>query len=198
MPLDKLLGGSGYLNTPCIIHFSSRISNVSVNSLINFLLITMSFLSQSANVGFYCLQLRTLTGTYITWGTMEVIERWVWNPEVSELLFLYRYPKGCHVEEKHTGPAWLQKAKPDQGGKFWGEILQLNTRQTLQRLPSGTWCLGIRWACPRSLLALVEVGPFCQGYHTEMIYSLDKVPLLLRYSSIFNCILEQFRCHFSN
>lgn len=33
---------------------------------------------------------------------------------LKELLFIYRYLKGCRVEEKQTASVWLQKAKLDQ------------------------------------------------------------------------------------
>lgn len=98
---------------------------------------------------------------------------------------------------KETDSFWVApEGKLDQWGKLWGEIFQLNTK------PSE---IALRNMMPGDEVSLlwVTVGvsggrTLCHGCCTERIYFLDKVSLLLRYISIFNCISEQFRCHFSN
>ena len=60
-------------------------------------------------------------------ATTEATEHTTWGG-LRELLFIYRELMGCHMKEKQPVSTWLWKAKLDQGGTLWGEILGFNTR----------------------------------------------------------------------
>ena len=60
-------------------------------------------------------------------ATTEATEHTTWGG-LRELLFIYRELMGCHMKEKQPVSMWLWKAKLDQGGTLWGEILGFNTR----------------------------------------------------------------------
>lgn len=186
MLLDKCQGGSVCQNTPCPTHFwSSKISNFFFLPVLwstPFLINNNAFLPKSVNVGFYCLQFRTLI--HISCKE-RVKELWVFGLKqgsLKELLFIYRYLKGCRVEEKQTASVWLQKAKLDQWEKLWGEIFQLNTKPSKialrNMMPRDE--VSLRWVTAR----VSGVWTLCQGCCIERIYFL-KVSLLLRYISIF-------------
>lgn len=80
---------------------------------LHFLLMTMSFLQQLANMGFCCLWFRF---RWICLSHKEPLGAVSIRSEAGkpqEVLFIYRYLKGCHVEEKQTASVRLQKAKRD-------------------------------------------------------------------------------------